>query len=100
MTDSREGIEGSQGEVTTPPPAPAAPADVFRPLPIAPSTNVAVAWYNESAQTLRVQFHRNNRTYEYYQVPADVAAGFEHSRLSAGKYLNLYVAGVFPYAEI
>ena len=100
MADGGQEVEGSQGEVTTPAPAPAPAADVFHPLAIAPSTNVAAVWYNESAQTLRVQFHRNNRTYEYYQVQADVAAGFEHSRLSAGKYLNLYVAGVFPYAEI
>lgn len=72
----------------------------FRPLKITPSTNVAAVEYDPDTTTLVITYHRNLRRYRYDQVPWDVAAGFENSGLTAGRYFNLFVLGVFGYTEI
>jgi KTSC domain len=72
----------------------------FRTITIRPSTNVAGVEYDDAALTLVVTFHRNSRRYQFDRVPGDVVQGFETSGLSAGKYFQLYVEGVYPGAEI
>ena len=75
------------------------PAD-FRPLAARPDSNVIAAEYDESATTLRLTFRRDNRQYDYYQVPGKVASGFETSRLTAGRYFRAAIMNQYEYTEV
>lgn len=72
----------------------------FQRLQFRPSTNIQDVLWEAESKTLQVVFWRQDRTYNFYAVPVDVADGFETSGLSAGKWFNLRVAGQFSYDEI
>ena len=73
----------------------------FQPIEFVPDSNIAgPVEYDDETKTLRIVFVRNNRTYEYSEIDAKTVEGFSTSGLTAGKYLNAYIKGRFPYAEV
>lgn len=61
------------------------------------SSNVAGFCYDESSQTLTIEFNSGSR-YNYYDVPQHVYDGMK-SADSKGKYLNNEIKGVYRYAR-
>jgi len=61
------------------------------------SSNLAGFRYNETTQTLTVQFN-SGTIYDYYDVPPHVFEGMK-SADSQGKYLNKEIKGVYRYAR-
>lgn len=59
------------------------------------SSNLSAMRYDESSRLLQIRFH-SGRTYDFKDVPADVADGLKQAD-SAGKYFNSSIKGV--YAE-
>nr|NJM04752.1 KTSC domain-containing protein [Desulfobacula sp.] len=61
------------------------------------SSNLARFRYDETSQTLTVQFN-SGTTYDYYDVPHHV---FEEMKSadSKGKYLNKEIKGIYRYAR-
>lgn len=59
------------------------------------SSNLSAMRYDEETRLLQIRFH-SGRTYDYKDVPADVADGLKQAD-SAGKYFNSSIKGV--YAE-
>jgi hypothetical protein len=62
------------------------------------SSNIASIGYDETSQTLEVEFH-NGTTYQYYNVGA---ALFEQFRAapSKGQFLNTYIRNDYPYSRV
>lgn len=65
---------------------------------VAGSDAVTHIGYDPVAGTLEVGFDHGG-VYEYYDVPAMTAAGFEVAG-SKGEYFNAVIKGAFKYARI
>lgn len=63
-----------------------------------PSTAIADIDYNYERERLTVTFV-TGRTYEYVDVPADVAASFQ-SAFSKGTFFNSYIRERYDFREI
>lgn len=59
------------------------------------SSNLSAMRYDEQTHLLQIRF-QSGKTYDYKDVPADVADGLKQAD-SAGKYFNSSIKGV--YAE-
>jgi KTSC domain len=59
------------------------------------SSNLSAMRYDEETRLLQIRFH-SGRSYDYKDVPADVADGLKQAD-SAGRYFNSSIKGV--YAE-
>ena len=71
----------------------------MRDIKTAESSNIAKVEYDDDAKKLHVTF-KNGGTYEYDDVPKDVAEGFEAAE-SAGKYFHAnIVKGGYVYRKI
>lgn len=62
------------------------------------STNLAAIGYDESSQTLRVEF-QSGGTYDYYDVPKPEFDSFM-SASSHGQYLAQNIKGRYRYARV
>lgn len=72
----------------------------MRDINIPDSSNIAAVRYDDDTQTLQVDFKNGGATYEYANVPKDVAEGFE-SAPSAGKYFHANIRlGGYDYKKI
>ena len=62
------------------------------------STNLASAGYDETTQTLEVQFV-NGRVYQYYGVPEDI-----HKQLmraaSKGQFFNAHIRNSYSFSRV
>ena len=65
--------------------------------PVASSNLISVG-YDESAQTLEVEF-ANGTVYQYYNVGSDLYDQFMRSP-SKGQFLNIYIRNAYPYSRI
>jgi len=63
-----------------------------------PSTAVANIGYNPARQRLTVTFV-TGRTYEYIDVPPEVAASL-HSAFSKGTFFNSYIRDRYDFREL
>ncbi|RZS74559.1 KTSC domain-containing protein [Pseudobacter ginsenosidimutans] len=63
-----------------------------------PSTVIASFSYDETAQTLLIQFVSGSR-YLYYRVPKQVVEEFKRYR-EKGVFYNLHVNGKFSFSKI
>lgn len=72
----------------------------FKVLEIIPDSNIAEVEFEEETKTLKIQYVRNQRTYLFDGVGADVAAGFETSGLKADAWYRANVKGRYPYREV
>lgn len=70
----------------------------WQPYPYFESSNIASARYEDVAQILEVTFH-NGGSYQYYDVPAQVAAGFGQAE-SKGSFLASAIKGNYRYAKV
>lgn len=59
------------------------------------SSNIGAMRYDEDSRLLQIRF-LSGRTYDFKDVPADVADGLRQAN-SAGKYFNSSIKGI--YAE-
>jgi hypothetical protein len=66
-------------------------------IPTPQSSNVAAFCYDETSQTMTVEFKSGSR-YNYYDVPPHVYEGMKTAD-SKGKYLNAYIKGQYRYAR-
>ena len=72
----------------------------MRDIKIPDSSNIAAVRYDDNAQRLEIDFKNGGATYEYYNVPVDVAEGFETAP-SAGKYFHAnIVKGGYSYKKL
>ncbi|MCY4107830.1 MAG: KTSC domain-containing protein [Chloroflexi bacterium] len=62
------------------------------------SSSIAEIGYDESSQTLEVQF-RNGRVYQYFSVPGQVANELMDAG-SHGQYVNQHIKGLYRYARV
>lgn len=62
------------------------------------SSNIASARYDDAQQTLEVTFHSGG-TYQYYDVPAQVAAEFNRAE-SKGSFLATDIKGHYRYTRV
>lgn len=62
------------------------------------SSNIAAIRYDQELGVLEVSFH-NGGTYEYYDVPAQVAADFDRA-VSKGEFLAEHIKGAYRYSRI
>ena len=62
------------------------------------SSNIASAGYDESTQTLEVEF-TNGTVYQYYNVSAALFDQFKMAG-SKGKFLNTYIKNAYPYSRV
>ncbi|MCH4021769.1 MAG: KTSC domain-containing protein [Acetobacter sp.] len=62
------------------------------------SSNVQSARYEDVEQILEVTFH-NGGTYQYYNVPVQVAVEFEQAE-SKGGFLARAIKGHYRYAKV
>lgn len=72
----------------------------FRALSIIPDSNIAGCEYDEEVKTLQIIYQRDSRTYNFFGVPANVAAGFETSGLKADSVYRSTIKGRYPYQEV
>lgn len=57
------------------------------------SSNLSAMRYDENTNLLQIRFH-SGRSYDYKDVPADVADGLKQAS-SPGQYFNSSIKGVF-----
>ena len=62
------------------------------------STNLTAARYDESSNTLEVEF-KGGKIYQYFDIPLQVFEGLIHSE-SHGQYLNEQIKGHYRYARL
>lgn len=62
------------------------------------SSNLISAGYDESAQTLEVEFV-NGTVYQYYNVGSDLYDQFMRSP-SKGQFLHTYIRNAYPYSRV
>ncbi len=62
------------------------------------STTVASIGYDETSQTLEVEFN-DSRIYEYYNVGQNIYEAFMETD-SKGRFLNSQIKGSFPYERV
>lgn len=65
--------------------------------PIA-STNILSAGYDESSETLEVEF-LSGSVYQYYNVPISIFDAFRNSG-SKGQFLHAYIKNAYPYSRV
>ena len=64
------------------------------------SSNIAEIGYEESSQTLEVQF-LNGNVYQYFDIPSHIAGEFiSKSGGSHGKYLNSQIKGRYRFSKV
>lgn len=71
----------------------------FVSIPISASANIAAVEFEEETKTLRIIFVRDDRSYLYHDVPANVAEGFRSSGLTAGRYFLSAIKNRYGYEE-
>lgn len=62
------------------------------------SSNIASIGYDESAQTLEIEF-RDGGIYQYYDVPKEVYEEFINAG-SHGKYFHAHIRDEYPHSKI
>ncbi|PLW76631.1 KTSC domain-containing protein [Cohaesibacter celericrescens] len=62
------------------------------------SSNVAAIGFDESSQTLQVEF-KNGTAYQYFDVPEAIYDGLL-SAASVGQYLHQHVKGIYRYSRV
>ena len=62
------------------------------------SSNVVSIGYDESSQTLEVEF-RNSGIYQYYNVNAELCRQLMEAS-SKGQFINTYIKNSFPYSRV
>lgn len=62
------------------------------------SSNIAGFCYDESSETLTVEFN-NGTKYDYYDVPENIGNGMKDAD-SFGSYLNKEIKGKYRYARV
>jgi hypothetical protein len=62
------------------------------------SSNVVSIGYDESVQTLEVEF-RNGGIYQYYNVNAELARQLMTAP-SKGQFIHTYIRNAFPYSRV
>ena len=62
------------------------------------SSSVRTVGYDESAQTLEVEF-QNRRVYQYYGVPKNMHSQFMTAP-SKGQFFNVYIKNQYPYSRV
>ena len=62
------------------------------------SSSVRTVGYDESAQTLEVEF-QNRRIYQYYGVPKNMHNQFMVAP-SKGQFFNIYIKNQYPYSRV
>jgi hypothetical protein len=62
------------------------------------SSNISSARYEDVERILEVTFH-NGGTYQYHDVPAQVAAEFGQAE-SKGSFLARAIKGIYRYAKV
>lgn len=62
------------------------------------SANIASVGYDESSQTLHVEFHGGS-AYQYFDVPGAVFDEFVEAD-SKGQYLNQVIKGSYRFARV
>ena len=62
------------------------------------SSNIASIGYDESSQTLEVEF-TNGTVYQYYNVAAAVYDELINAP-SKGQFLNTYIRNDYPYSRV
>jgi len=67
-------------------------------FPVA-SDQLAAAGYDEPSHTLAIQFHGNERTYRYHNVPLGIWDGFQKAE-NVGKYFAGSIKGKFGFSRI
>lgn len=70
----------------------------WQPYPYFDSSNIASARYEDVEQILEITFH-NGGTYQYYDVPAQVATAFGQAE-SKGSFLARAIKGNYRYAKV
>lgn len=68
-------------------------------IPIPPSTNIAQVRYDGETGQLQITF-LSGRTYQYEDVPADVASRFSTQGQSPGKYFRANILNQYVGMEI
>jgi hypothetical protein len=62
------------------------------------STNVSSIGYDESSQTLEVEF-RNGSIYQYFNLPPAMYEQFRTAP-SKGVFLNTYIRNAYPFSRV
>lgn len=62
------------------------------------SSNLASIGYDESTETLEVEF-LNGSIYQYYNIPAGLYQQLMQES-SKGRYLNTYIKNAYPYSRV
>lgn len=62
------------------------------------SSNIASIGYDESTQTLEVEF-LNGTIYQYYNVPIGLYQQLMQEG-SKGRFLNTYIKNAYPYSRV
>ncbi len=62
------------------------------------STNIASVGYDESSQTLEVEFS-SGTVYQYYNVGSDLYDQFMRAP-SKGQFLITYIRNAYPYSRV
>lgn len=62
------------------------------------SSNVISVGYDESSQTLEIEYN-DGAVYQYYNVPATVHAGLMNAA-SVGKFIHQNIKNAYPFARI
>ena len=62
------------------------------------SSNIASIGYDETTQTLEVEFF-NGTIYQYYNVPPNMNEQLMQAS-SKGRFLNTYIKNAYPYSRV
>ncbi len=62
------------------------------------SSSIVSIGYDESAQTLEVEFH-NGSTYQYYNVPQGIYDALMGAP-STGKFFSSQIRNAYPYSRV
>ena len=62
------------------------------------STNISSAGYDESSQTLEVEFSNGN-VYQYYNIGSELYEQFAAAP-SKGQFLNTYIKNAYPFSRV
>jgi hypothetical protein len=62
------------------------------------STNIASVGYDESTETLEVEF-LNSSIYQYYNVPVNMYESLMREG-SKGRFFNTYIKNMYPFSRV
>lgn len=62
------------------------------------SSNIASVGYDETTQTLEVEF-LNGSIYQYYNFPINMHEQLMQAQ-SKGQFLHIYIKNAFPYSRV